>query len=72
MVIMEQTKKQIPKSAKKIGNPSNKNDLAYEIPEAILWDYKKLVEMGIFNSVEELIEVDRKIVEKYQLRNYRK
>jgi len=66
---MKQARKQLPKSANKIGNPSSKNDLAYEIPEAILWDFKKLVEMGDFDSVEELIEIDRKVVEKYQLRN---
>ena len=69
MVIMKQARKQLPKSVRKIGNPSTENDLALEIPEAILWDYEKLVEMGDFDSVDELIDEHKKIVRKYQLRN---
>ena len=66
---MKQARKQLRKSMVKVSNPSNKDGLAYEIPEPILRDYRKLVEMGDFDSVEELIEADRKVVEKYQLRN---
>ena len=66
---MKHARKQVPKFAKKIGNPSNDNDLALEIPEPILRDYKKLVEMGEFDSVDELIDTHKKLVRKYQLRN---
>jgi len=65
---MKQAKKQIPKSAKKIGNPSNDNDFALEIPKPILDDFKKLVEMGDFDSVEELKDMHEKVVRKYQLK----
>ena len=65
---MKQARKQIPKSSKKIGNPSNHNDLALEVPEPILRDWKKLVEMGDFDSIEELKDMHEKVVRKYQLK----
>lgn len=65
---MEKAKKQLPKSARKINNPTNENYLAYEVSEDVIRDWKKLVEMGDFDSLEEIKEFHREVVEKYQLK----
>ena len=66
---IKQARKQLPKSVKKISNPSNENGLALAVPKPILEDWKELVEMGEFDSVEELKEMHEKVVRKFQIRN---